>query len=219
VPNTATEDTRNRPPELSSTSAGRRLAAVDAFIDLVLERSSPPTPEEVADRAGVSRATFFRYFATVVELRNEAATRVLERFPDLFTIPAIGTGNLEERIRRFVDVRIQLHETLHPLELLMRSHAVHDADTADFIDAVRQLHADQARQHFDTHLQPHSPARRDDMVAAIAVLTSVESWQQFRHTLGRSPIQTRRAWRIALAGIFADVPASSGDDNGERHAP
>ena len=175
---------------------------VDAFIDVVLERGSPPTPEEVADRAGVSRATFFRYFSTLVELRNEAATRVVERFPDLFTIPDIGTGSLDGRIRCFVDFQIQLHETLHPLELLMRSHAAHDSETAEFVDAVRRLHADQARRHFEADLRLHGPARRDDLVAAIAVLTSVESWQQFRHSLGRTRVQTNRAWRSALAGIF-----------------
>ena len=191
-----------RPP---ATTTDRRLAAVDAFIDLVLESGSPPTPEGVADRAGVSRATFFRYFSTLVELRNEAAARVVERFPDLFTIPAIGTGSLDERIRRFVDARVQLHETLHPLELLTRSHAARDADIASFVDAVRQLHADQVRQHFEADLQAHGPARRDDMVVAIGVLTSVESWQQFRHTFGRSLVQTNRAWRTALAGILADA--------------
>ena len=192
---------------------------VDAFIDVVLERGSPPTPEEVAERAGVSRATFFRYFSTLVELRNEAATRVVERFPDLFTVPPVGAGCLDDRIRRFVDSQVRLHETLHPLELLVRSHAAHDAETADFVDAVRRLHADQARQHFEADLHPHGPARRDDMVAAIAVLTSVESWQQFRHSLGRSRVQTNRAWRSALAGIFADASTSIAGDRGGRHVP
>ena len=65
------------------------------------------------------------------------------------------------------------------------------------------MHADQVRQHFEADLQPHGPARRDDMVVAIGVLTSVESWQQFRHTFDRSPFQTNRAWRTALAGILA----------------
>lgn len=203
MPTTTIAAERNQETRPSATTTDRRLSAVDAFIDLVLESGSPPTPEAVADRAGVSRATFFRYFSTLVELRNEAAARVVERFADLFTIPDIGTGSLDERIRRFVDARVQLHETLHPLELLTRSHAVHDADTAGFVDAVRQLHADQARQHFEADLQPYGPARRDDMVVTIGVMTSVESWQQFRHTFGRSLAQTNRAWRTALAGIFA----------------
>jgi hypothetical protein len=128
---------------------------------------------------------------------------VVERYPELFTIPAIGTGSRDVRIRRFVDARLQLHETLHPLELLMRAHATHDVGTSEFVDATRQVLADQVRQHFDTDLRPHGPTRRDDMVTTIAVLTSVESWQQFRHTHHRSPTQTRRAWRATLADVLA----------------
>lgn len=194
---------RNGPSQPSTTTAARRVAVVDAFIDLVLERGSPPTPEEVADRASVSRATFFRYFSTLVELRNEAAARVIERFPDLFAIETDGVGGLDDRICRFVDSRLQLHELLHPLELMMRSHAAHDAETGDFVDAVRRLHADQARQHFEAELRTHGTARRDDLVTAITVLTSVESWQQFRRTFGRSLAQTNRAWCRALAGMLA----------------
>lgn len=189
---------------------------IDAFIDLVLEGGPTPTPDTVSDRAGVSRATFFRYFTTLVELRNEAADRVMERFPHLFASPAAPTGGLDERIRSFIDARVQLHETLHPLELLIRSHAANDPDTAGFVDAVRKLQADQIRQYFEVDLQPHGPARRDDLVVAICVLTSVESWQQFRQTFGRSPVQTGRAWRLALAGILGDGPTSIGKNQGAR---
>jgi AcrR family transcriptional regulator len=211
-----TEEDSSRPTPQPPTVAGRRLVVVDAFIDLALEGRAAPTPEAIADRAGVSRATFFRYFSTLVELRGEAAARVMERFPELFTIPDLGSGSLDERIQRFVDARVQLHETLHPLELLVRAHAARDADTSDFVDAVRQVLADQARQHFAADLRPHGPARRDDLVTTIAVLTSVESWQQFRRSHDRSPVQTRRAWRTALAGILIEprgrsVPGASGD--------
>ena len=44
--------------------------------------------------------------------------------------------------------------------------------------------------------------RADDIVAVVAVLTSVESWQQFRHTHGRTALQTRRAWSTALGAIL-----------------
>jgi AcrR family transcriptional regulator len=191
-------------PRQPSTQALRRLRVVDAFIDLVLGGEVPPTPSEAAERAGVSRATFFRYFSSLDEFRGEAAARVRERFPELFVIPDIGTGSLDERIERFVDARVRLHETLHPMALLMRARATRDADASDFLDRVRQAMAEQVRQHFDSYLRLHSPERRDDMVTLIAVLTSVDCWQQFRHSHGRSPAQTRRAWQQALAGILSD---------------
>jgi AcrR family transcriptional regulator len=200
---TAEHDRDPTPPQPSSRDL-RRLRVVDAFIDLVLHGDVPPVPSEAAERAGVSRATFFRYFSTHDEFRSEAAARVRERFPELFAIPDIGTGSLDERIERFVDARLQLHETLHPMALLMQARAARDADASDFLDRIRQTVAGQVRLHFDTYLRLHSPERRDDMVTLIAVLTSVESWQRFRHSHGRSPDQTRRAWRHALARILSE---------------
>ena len=198
-------------PGRRSASARRRLLVVDAFIDLVLEGGAPPAPEDIADRAGVSRATFFRYFSTLAELRNDAATRVLERYPELFTLPIVDAGSLDVRVRRFVDARVQLHEALHPLQLLLRAHAAHEAEASEFVEVARQVLADQVRQYFVADLQAHGPAQRDDIVTTIAVMTSVESWQQFRHSHHRTPTQTRRAWRTALADVLA-APQQSVDE-------
>lgn len=58
---------------------------IDAVIDLVLEGDPSPDPASVAERAGVSRASVFRYLATLEQLRTEATGRVFERFLDLLT--------------------------------------------------------------------------------------------------------------------------------------
>jgi AcrR family transcriptional regulator len=194
----------NRLSEQPSTRALRRLQVVDAFIDLVLQGGAPPTPRDIAERAGVSRATFFRYFSSLNEFRGETVARVRERFPELFAIPDIGTGSLDQRIERFVDSRLRLHEALHPLALHMRANAARDADASGIAEGVRQAMVDQVGRHF-AGLLPADPERREDVVAAIAALTSVDSWQQFRHSHGRSPAQTRRAWRMALVGILAQT--------------
>ena len=182
----------------------RRTKAIDAFLDLVLEHGTPPRPEAVAERAGVSLATLYRYFATLEELRHEAAARVLDRFPELFAVPDIGSGNRAQRIARFAAARLALHETLHPLELLVRSTTATDPAAAEFVDVARRALADQVRLHFDDELRPLTPARRDDTVAAIAALTSIESWDQFRHSQRRSSAQTRRAWVDAIDRLLPD---------------
>lgn len=196
-------------PDLSDAAVGgpegpsdRRLRAIDAFIDLMLDGGATATPSDIAEKVGVSRATFFRYFATLEELRNAALVRVAERFPDLHAVPGLGEGTRDERIARFVEARVQLHETLHPLALLFRTRAGRDAEAAELLDAARQVLAGQVAQHFAVELAQHTPARRDDLVVAISVLTSVESWQQFRQTHDRSRVQTQRAWRDALGRLL-----------------
>lgn len=182
----------------------RRAGAVDAFIDLVLESGRHPRPEEVAERADVSIASLYRYFADLDELRRDALARLVERFPDLFLIPDIGTGYRADRIASFAAARVALHETLHPLQLLARAEAHADPAVAEHVDSAREAMAEQIRLHFDIELRTQRPKDRDDTVAAIAALTSVESWEQFRRSLHRTPAQTRRAWSGAIDRLLPE---------------
>lgn len=180
----------------------RRVRALDAFIDLVLEGHFPPTAEQVAERAGISKATFFRYFESLNSLRYEAGARTLERFP-LFHVANPGQGPLRARIEGFVSLRVELWEKIHLLARLQRATVLQDPDAARMVDSVRKLMVDQVREHFAPELQERSPARRDDAAMLIATITSVESWEQFRNTYGRSPLQTRRAWIQAIEALLS----------------
>lgn len=180
----------------------RRVLALDAFIDLVLEGHFPPTVEQVAERAGISKATLFRYFESLKAMRYSAAARTLERFP-LLHVADPGEGPLRERIERFVALRVELWEKVHLLAQLQRTMVLQDPDAARMVDRVRENMVDQVREHFAPELKERSAARRDDAVMLIAVTTSVESWEQFRKTHGRSPLQTRRAWTQAIESLLS----------------
>ena len=180
----------------------RRVRALDAFIDLVLEGHLPPTAEQVADRAGISKATFFRYFESLNAMRYDAAARMLERFP-LLHVADPGQGPLRERIERFVALRVELWEKVHLLARLQRTVVLQDPDAARMVDFVREVMLGQVREHFAPELEARSAARRDDAAVLIATITSVESWEQLRNTHGRSPLQTRRAWTRALEALLS----------------
>ena len=77
-----------------------------------------------------------------------------------------------------------------------------DPDAARMVDSVRGLMVDQVREHFAPELRKRSAAQRDDAAMLIAMITSVESWEQFRNTYGRSPLQTRRAWTQAIDALL-----------------
>ncbi|HIF93660.1 MAG TPA: TetR/AcrR family transcriptional regulator [Myxococcales bacterium] len=198
------ETVARTPDGLQRTPAStrRRARAVDAFIDLVLEGNLPPTTEQVAERAGISMATLFRYFESLEVMRRDAAIRMLERFP-LLHVSDVGEGPRRERIERFAATRVALWEKVHLLALLQRSIVLQDPDAAQMVDFVRGVMADEVREHFAPELRGLTSALRDDVVALIASLTSVESWEQFIHTYGRSPLQTRRAWAQAIDAILS----------------
>ena len=189
-----------RPPAVNR----RRLCAIDAFIDLVLEGNLPPTPKQVAERAGISMATFFRYFENLNDMRLSAAARMVERFP-LLEVEEIGQGPLRVRIDRFVVLRVALWEKVNLLARLQRSVVLQDPDAAQMVDDVREVMVNQIRQHFEPELIGLTSARREDAVSIIATLTSVESWEQFRQSYRRSASQTRRAWSNAIYGVLCQA--------------
>lgn len=190
----------------------RREQVIDTFLDLVLEGDPGPTPATIAERAGVSRASVFRYFSSLEDLRNEAMGRVLVRFLDLFELgdPSLESGAV--RIAHFVDARLRFHETLHRLALLQRRHAVDDEHAAAMIDASRNLLVDQVRAYFRLDLQALGDYGSEDAAITIAVLTSVESWHQSTHSHGRSQDQTRRAWISAITALIADADSAAREE-------
>jgi AcrR family transcriptional regulator len=174
----------------------------EAMIDLVLEGHSPPSAEQVAERAGVSVASLFRYFETLDDLRLETTNRYFDRYAHLFEIDGIGEGTLDERIDRFVSTRVRLHETTEPMARLARMRAAEHADLADTLHRVRATRTDQVRHHFDAELSRMTPAERDDVAVTISTLTSFEAWDQLRHHHSRTQHQTRRAWKRALGRLL-----------------
>lgn len=175
-----------------------RQAVVEATIDLVLEGVSPPSVEQVAARAGVSPASVFRYFETLDELRDETTRRYFERFAHLLEVPDIGVGSLEARIKRYVDIRHELHATTEPMARLVRRRAPRVSASDDTLHRFRAMRADEIRQHFAIELARLSSARQDELVATIGTLTSFESWVQLREDHARSAVQIRRGWASAL---------------------
>ena len=193
-----------------SDAIERHANVIDAYVDLVLDGDLAPSPAAVAARADVSRASLFRYFASLDELRNAAMGRVFERFLHLFDLGK-PPATRSDRIATFVNSRLRFHAELHPLALLQRRHAPTNDVAAAHIEASRQLLADQLSNFFEDDLHNVTPARRDDVVTTIAVLTSVESWHQSTQSHGRTPAQTRRAWIATISALLADVTFPQGD--------
>lgn len=184
----------------------RMVRVVDAFIDLVLDGVVSPTPEAVSQRAGISRASVFRYFDTLDDLRAGAVGRVLERFAHLMDLGEASVDSLDGRVSSFVESRVRFHETLHPLSLLQRQHAANEL-VAEVIDVSRHLLTNQVRAYFQSDLDLLDREIREDVAVTISVLTSIESWQQLRQSNGWSQDKIRRAWILSLTCLLnAEMP-------------
>ncbi len=179
-----------------------RVAAATAMIDLVFEGYSPPSAEQIADRAGISSASLFRYFETLDDLRDHGSQIYFERYSDLLDVPHIGEGSLEQRVKAIVAARIKLYETTAPMSRLLRHRATDFPSADEMLRNVRSTFSDQFSQHFDEELCTLSKATRDDALAIGSVLTSFESWDQLRSHFARTERQATRAWCSSLTALL-----------------
>lgn len=202
----ATDVTMHEPADRVDGRRARRergrLAVMDAMVDLVNEGHSPPTAETVAERAGVSVSSLFRYFENLDDLRTHTAQRFFERYADRFEIPDVGIGTFDQRVTHYVVARIELYEAIAPLARLARSRMFRHPDLVETFTAVRLGYVEQIRTHFAAELDHLGPAARDDVVASVVALTSVEAWDLFHRDLERSRRQIRRAWSDAIRALL-----------------
>lgn len=172
------------------------------MIDLVLEGRTPPTADEIAQRAGVSTASVFRYFDGLDDLRRHGIRRYLERYDHLLDVPDIGEYGLARRIATLVAARQRYYATIEPMARLARSLAptVPELDAA--LARVRATLTEQLSEHFAAELAAVRSARRRELLALVAAVTSYETWEQLRHQ-GLDPAAVDRALRHALTRLLA----------------
>ncbi len=182
-----------------------RLATLEAMIDLINEGHAPPTAQQVAQRAGISVATLFRYFETLEDLRQYATQQCLERFAHLFELPEISCGTTEEKITSLVASRLAQYQAIGPIARLIRWRAFDTPDVQTTLHQQRQNQTQQLAQHFAQELRSHSPDDQEDLLASLIALTSFEAWDQQRQDQQHSNKRIAASWQKTLTRLMATV--------------
>jgi AcrR family transcriptional regulator len=179
-----------------------RMAVIEAMIDLVQSGHAPPSADTIAESAGVSVSSLFRYFDGLDDLQNETAARFFERYAELFGIDNLGVGDLDRRIATLVSSRLTLYDTVAPMARLARARALEHPNVAASVAAMRSRQADDIRHHFGDRLRPWSTTEGDDVVDAIYNVTSFESWDILNRDRHRSTGDIRRSWTRAVRALL-----------------
>ncbi len=182
-----------------------RTAVIDAVIDELLEEHGPPTAERVAARSGMSVASVYRYFATHEDLRREGIQRYLERIDHLIAVPAVAESSLTKRVDCVVAARLTYYTTAAPIARMVRRHAADVPELASTLQRVRSTLTDQLDQQFDVELSALTSAARRHTVAALATLTSFESWDQLTDA-GFDQTAITATWRRSITAILTAPP-------------
>lgn len=182
-----------------------RAAVIDAVFELLREGKVPPPAQLVAERAGVSEASLFRYFESLQDLQREALARFVDRFGHLFAIPGAGTGPLDDRVAGFVSARRRLYREVAPMLRLTRARAVDHEPSAEAVAISREMLAEQVRSQFAPELATMTPARAADAVALVDSLSSPETWEILQGVHGRSERQITRIWSAGIAAALTET--------------
>jgi AcrR family transcriptional regulator len=180
-----------------------RTAVIAALLAIIREGNLRPSASEIADRAGVSHRSIFRYFDDLDDLRRTAIDQAFSEARPLAGIPDIGAGSLEERVAAIVDARMALYESVDGTMQLARTQAPSMPSVDEGIAEIARAFRVQVAEHFANELAATDEADHELMVDAVVVLTSYESYTMHRRVLGSDAGRTRAAWGCALRAVLS----------------
>lgn len=158
----------------SARRSRNREQVLDAVLDLFTRGNFRPTPEEVASESGVSLRSVYRYVDSRDNLLQAAMERQLEKTAHMWTLDTTASGSLVERVERFVEHRLRLHEAVGASNRASRAFALRDVTVAERISQGRRLLRRQVERQFAPELANLPTARRRVALASIDTLTQFE---------------------------------------------
>jgi AcrR family transcriptional regulator len=180
--------------------AQNREAVLDALVELFDEGDYTPGTSKIAERAGLSPRSLFRYFDDVDDLHRAAIERSRLTAAPLTVMDIDPAAPTADKIARFVEARVRLHEAVGNAERATRLSAHRHAVIADQLREGRGFFRDQARNVFAPELE-----RRSELLPAVDALTSIETYDLFRTTHGLSRPKTIAALVAALTALLSPL--------------
>jgi AcrR family transcriptional regulator len=175
-------------------------AAVRAMSELFEETGGLPTVAEVAERAGISPRSVFRYFEDVDALARaavDARFREAAAHAVLPTMPA----DLDSRIDLLTATRANLYDFVGPTARLVRNRLADHPIVIETVSRSRTLLRLQIQQVFAPELDDLG-AESGTVLDVLDVLFSLETWGLLTESQGHSVDEARRTLATASRRIL-----------------
>lgn len=182
-----------------------REAVVDALLELYGEGNLEPSANEVAERAGSSPRSLFRYFDDVDDLCGEAIRRQEQRVRGLVELSVGPDASLSQRVAALVESRSALFEAIGSVGQVARLRAPFQPLIAAELAQTRTFLRNQVRRLFAVELEGLEATRAAAVLSAVDVLCSFEGYQLMRHAQGHSRAQAVELLQQSLTAVVASV--------------
>lgn len=185
---------------------GRRLrreqnrgAVLDALVELFGEGSYHPSVGQIAERAGLSPRSLFRYFDDVDDLSRAAIESQLAAARPLLRLGVGPDAPTTTKIRGLVDARTQLFETSGPAARAARSCAPRNLVVAAQLRQSRAYLRRQVERLFARELDRSGA----ELLPATDALCSFETYELLRVDQRLSQARAKSALVTALQALLA----------------
>jgi AcrR family transcriptional regulator len=180
------------PPALSVAAVDGRTArknsnrdaVVEAALQLFQAGAQDVKMEDIAEAAGVSVRSVYRYFGNVEEVLEAAMMANLSKYGQLFELDNIGRGTLSERIQNLVAARLNLITAAFPMITAVLRHR--HADNAIGAQARWRLYHMylQNTEMFGPEFSKMTPVESRQIAAAVDSLLSYYTVDSMLNRLG-----------------------------------
>ncbi len=191
-----------RPDGRSLRRERNRERVIRALVELIREGDHDPGAAAIADRAGVSHRSVFRYFDDLSDLVREVVRAEFAEIAEVARLDDIGVGALPDRIDRLVNARVMAYDALYEISKVAYRRR---ADIPAVDASLRQING-LIRTEFEKHFAIElDTMAADEACAALDLaiaITSFETFDLYRDVLGRSDEQIADRWRRALHLIW-----------------
>lgn len=176
-----------------------REAVVDALLSFYNEGEHDPGAAAIAQRAGVSERSVFRYFQDLEALADAAISRHWERVGAAFDAPPT-VGDITARATALVEQRFRIHQVAGPVARVGELLARRSDTVARGLDMRRRILRSQLGPLFPEIDERLGRAERTELLAALDAATSIEQVEYLRVAAGLS---TPRARAVMLRTVLA----------------
>lgn len=188
-----------------------RTAVVEALLSLYSEGNLDPSSVEIAERAGLSPRSLFRYFDDVDDLCHEAVLARQRKLLPLLPLDATPTDPIEQRVAALLRQRAAVFAAMGNVGRVARIREPFLPVIAAELGTARTFLRGQIEKLFAPELAAMSPIAASAALMTTDVLCSFEARQLFiaDQQLAAETVQQNLA--LVLLGLFATQhsPASS----------
>ena len=178
-----------------------RNAVLDALVELTVEGTDAPSIDDIADRAGVSYRSVYRYFKDRSEMMDAATDRALAWIQPLLMSasgPVALSDPLDHRIDSIVDARVELYVQIADMIRSAMIQSFSNRRINDVFLNSRQVSRRQIDERFTAELQVFSERERELRITSIDQVLSFQAIDYVMFERGHTREELERYLRGAL---------------------